>query len=444
MKRAFLLLAAAIAAASSPVLAAEIPARLDLETSLRLALEHNFAIRQSRARFVESEGGVMELRSGRIPTVSANAGYTRLDKGLLEGPAGSTVGSPDQWQAGVRATQNIYAGGAIASGIRAAEASREAAAADFEASVQTALLSVRERYYAVLLAREQVEVQMQAVKLLEEELATATARVEAGSGSPFDRLRAEVALANGQPPLIRARNALRLSAVELLRAIGLPADESAEARIVGELRFTPDEPTLEAVLGSAQANRPELRQFERLVDASEQVVESVRAGNRPTVGLFAGYDVQKSQYSDDLDETVDGWSAGVQASWNIFDGKATRGRVAQAKAQLQQANLRLEEARLAIATEVRSAYLGYREAREILVASQRVVEQAEESVRLARSRFDVGAATQLDVLQAQVALTESRTNEALALHDANVALARLRRAAALEPLPTAATLAREE
>ncbi|MGH8018392.1 MAG: TolC family protein [Opitutaceae bacterium] len=435
MTRSALFMVAAMLAVAPRLPAADIPATLTLDVALQLALEHNYAIRQARARYEQALGVVEENRSGRLPTLSANAGYTRTDEGRLESFGGQTFGSPDQWQAGIQASQTVYAGGAISSAIRGSEAAREAAIADFDASVRTALLSVQEQFYAVLLAREQIEVQEQAIQLLEEELANATARVEAGSGSPFDQLRAEVALANGQPPLIRARNALRLSVVELLRAAGLPAEDTAEANVVGSLSFEAMEPTIENVLASARENRPELRQLENNVDAAEYAVSGARATGRPVVGVFAGYGVQKSQFSDDFGDSVEGWQAGVQASWDIFDGNATGGRVAQARARLQQARLELDETSLAIDAEVRRAFLDYGEAREILIASQKGVTQAEESVRLARSRFDAGAATQLDVLQAQVALTETRTNEALALHDANVALARLRRAAALEPLP---------
>lgn len=424
-----------------------VPAAIDLDVALDLALEHNYAIRQARARYAEATGALAESRSGRRPTVSANADYSRIDPGLLETPPGGGpgggFGSPTSWSAGVQIEQTIYSGGAVGSGIQAARASREAAAADFASSVQEALLSVRERYYAVLLARQQINVQEQAIQLLEDELANARARVRAGSGSPFDELRAEVAVANGQPPLIRARNTYRLAAVELLRAIGVPAEEGAETRVEGEFSFAAQEYALETLLASARERRPELEVLEQQVAAAGHLVDNARSSGRPAVGAVAGYGIQKSSFSDDLDDTVNGWTLGVQGRWNIFDGGATRGRVAQARARLQQAQLAYDETALLVDADVHRAYWSYREARELVIASQRVVEQATESLRLARSRLNAGAATQLDVFQAQVALTEAGTNAALALHDANVAQARLERAAALTPIPPEATLSPE-
>ncbi len=422
--------------------ASSLPATLDLPAALALAVEHNPAIRQSRARIDESSGALDEARAGRLPTVTVSAGYTRTDEGRFENLNGIRFGNPDAWTAGVQAVQPLYTGGAVEAGTRGARASREAALADYETTVHDELLAVRERFFDVLLARERVVVAEEAVKLLEEELENARARVDAGSGSPFERLRAEVALANGQPPLIRARNGLRLAAVDLVRAIGLPPDDSAGERVTGRLEFSEAEVSKEAALASALERRPELRRLERLVEAAGEAVTAAGAGTRPSLGVFAGYDVAKSSFSDDFGDSVDGWSAGIQGSWSIFDGKATRGKVAQVRSRLEQSRIALESARLAIEAEVRRAHSSHVEAGELMRASQKVVEQAEESVRLARARFDAGAATQLDVLQSQVALTEARTNEAEALHGAGVALARLQRAAALIPLPAEAEAGR--
>jgi outer membrane protein TolC len=434
----------ALLVAASSAFAAERPATLNLEQAVALALENNYAIRQARAQYEEATGVVMTASAGQLPTVSIDADYTQLDEGLLSTPAGTIAGEPESWSTGVNARQLLYTGGAVSSSIKSSRAGQEAAVAAFEAAVQESLFAVRSRFYAVLLAREQVGVQEQSVKLLEEELANARSRVKAGSGSPFEQLRAEVALANGQPPLIRARNDYRLAAVELLRVIGLPAGDWTVESVVGELAFESREFTLESLLGSALANRPEIRQLEYQVSAAESGVDTAAANSKPTVALFGGYQVKKSAYTSDIGTTVDGWNVGVQGSWAIFDGRETRGRVRQAKSRVEQAKLALDETRLGIEAEVRQSYSSYLEAVELVRASQKVVEQAEESLRLARSRYGAGAGTQLDVLQTQVALTEASLNEAQALYEANVAYARLQRVAALAGLPAGVVRPGEE
>jgi outer membrane protein TolC len=197
---------------------------------------------------------------------------------------------------------------------------------------------------------------------------------------------------------------------------------------IGELTFEPTAIELSAAIESARVNRPELQQLYKLEKAANESVSSARGTYWPSLAASAGYEVLKSAADNDINHTRDGWTAGVQGSWAIFDGRATAGRVAQARSVLAQTKLTSAEQQLAIDVEVRRAHSTLQEAVELVTASKAVVEQAEESVRLAKARFDAGTATQLDVLESQVALTEARTNEVEALYNHTVALASLRKA----------------
>ena len=119
---------------------------------------------------------------------------------------------------------------------------------------------------------------------------------------------------------------------------------------------------------------------------------------------------------------------GVQSQWEIFDGRATQGRVIQARSLLAQTRLTLTEAKLAVDVEVSRAHSQWQQATELAEASARVVEQATEAVRLANARYNAGTGTQLDVLTAQVDLTTARTNQIQAYYSYNVAVAALRKA----------------
>jgi outer membrane protein TolC len=122
---------------------------------------------------------------------------------------------------------------------------------------------------------------------------------------------------------------------------------------------------------------------------------------------------------------------GAQSSWSLWDSKATAGRVRSARSVSEQARLGLQETELSIDVEVRRAFASWQQATELVAVSKKVVEQAKEALRLSRARYDVGAATQLDVLQAQVALTDAGNNQVQALFTYNVAVAQLRAATAL-------------
>jgi outer membrane protein TolC len=145
------------------------------------------------------------------------------------------------------------------------------------------------------------------------------------------------------------------------------------------------------------------------------------------VSAFGGWELRKGSGSA-FRESHDGWRIGVQSQWNIFDGRATAGRVAQARSVLEQTKLSLAEFQLASDVEVRRAFSQWQQAVELADASKKVVAQADEAVRLATARYNAGTATQLDVLSAQVDLTTARTNQLQAFYTYNVAVASLRKA----------------
>ena len=133
-------------------------------------------------------------------------------------------------------------------------------------------------------------------------------------------------------------------------------------------------------------------------------------------------------FSDDLAMDRTGWSAGAQLRWDIFDGYLTRGKVDEAVALSEKTGVELDDARRRIEHEVRTAFSNFSEAREVLASQAKVQEQADEALRLAIVRSETGTGTQLDVLNAQTALTEARSTQIQAQHDLAVAVARLERA----------------
>ena len=407
--------------------APDVPPRLDLRNAISYALEHNYSIQQARERIKEQEGLIVEVKSKVIPHLALTSSYKKKDEELLQG-----VGTDQDWSIALEARQALYAGGGISAALDAQKISREAALLDLKATINNALLEVRTHYYDVLLAREQITVQEQNVQLLRQQLQNAKNRFEAGTISNFEVLRAEVELANAQPEFIKARNRQRTAIDQLRQSIGYtnttPENLSKTPEFIGTLDFQPVSYDLQKSLDAARNNRPDLLRLDRLAKAREAGVRIEQAGNRPTVDLIGGYQVVKKLSSNSFSDSPDGWVIGVQSNWAIFDGRATAGKVAQARSQLRQSQLSAREQELAVEVQVRTALSSLQEAAELAEAAQKVVAQAEESLRLADARYAAGSATQLDVLQARVSLTQSRTNQLAANYSYNVALATVRRA----------------
>lgn len=404
-----------------------VPDTLDLKTAITFALENNFAIRQARERIREQEGVVIEVSARGIPNVGADGVYQRNDSALSLGfpPSDRT------WQINVTASQALFAGGGIRSAVRSSKLARDAAILDLQAVINDALLQVRTAFYTVLLTREQIKVQESNLELLQQQLKTATDRFQAGTVSSFEQLRAEVAVANAKVPLIAARNDHRLAIEALRQALGFTTAHVDSFRKVpefaGTLDFTPASFDLQAAFDAARVHRPDLERLEKLTAAGEHAVVAARSTYYPNVSAFGGWSLRKGA-GNSFGDSDDGWLAGVQSQWSIFDGRATAGRVRQARSVLEQSRLAYTEAQLAAEVEVRRAFSQWQEAAELAEVSQRVVEQATEAVRLANARYGAGTGTQLDVLTAQVELTTARTNQLQAYYGYNVAVAALRKA----------------
>jgi outer membrane protein TolC len=412
---------------AQPVAPQVVPDRLDLQTAISFALQNNFAIRQARERIKQQEGVVVEVSARQIPNVSADGLYQLNDTAIGQAfPPSDRV-----WQINLTASQVLFAGGGVRSAVRSSKLARDAALLDLKGVINDALLQVRTSFYSVLLAREQIKVQESNLELLQEQLKTTTDRFDAGTVSSFEKLRAEVAVSNARVPLITANNNYRLAIEAMRQALGFNSNHADSLRkvpeFVGTLDFTPVQFDLNAAFDAAHANRPELERLAKLTQAGEEGITAARSSYYPSVSAYGGWTLRKGA-TNGFSDSDNGWLVGLQSQWNIFDGRATSGRVTQARSLLEQTKLTQTEVQLAIEVEVRRAFSQWQEATELAEASARVVDQATEAVRLANARYGAGTSTQLDVLQAQVDLTTARTNQIQAYYSYNVAVAALRKA----------------
>ena len=411
---------------------------LTLDQALEFALAHNVTLRKGRQDLEEAQGLAIQQRAARLPRLAATGAYQQLDEARIERVQFSAAQpatpflNDQSWNANLVVTQPIYAGGKYNSMARSSRLTREAALASYQALVANTLLEVRTAYSDVLLAVEQIVVQEASKKLLERELETARRSLEAGTVPKFNVLRAEVELANALPPLIRARNQERISrnTLALLLGCDIPADSGVDIplRTADSLKAEPFEVSVGAALNAAWVRRPEIKAAQSASQLRHEEGLQTRADLLPSLSGTAGYGVQNRNFIRDLDRTLDGWTVGVQANWLLFDFGQTQAKVNMARAREERARLEVEDVRRGIELEVRTAFSLFMESKEVLVSQTRVIEQAEEAVRLVTARAEAGSSTQLEVLSAQTALKLSRTQYSQALRDYTVARAKLERA----------------
>lgn len=432
MKHSFILSLFSVLAVTS-VTVAETPPIPDhtLESMLSYAMDHNYEILQAREQIREQEGLIIELKSSVFPNASVNGSYSIEDEELIVGGVAPGTGADQFWSVKLQVNQLLYSGGQVSATLRAQRFAEEAVVYALKTAIEQVAYQVSFRFYDALLARDQIQVEQENVNYLQEQLKNAQDRFEAKTVSRFDVLRAEVELANAQPALIRAKNNYRIAIDELYSVIGhqntgiLPYDGS---EIEGQLVFEGIPYDLSKAIEEAMRYRPEVLQLDTLIQAREAGVDIAKSGYYPTISVYGNYGLEKNPRFEQFSDSNKGWGLGIQSSWAIFDGRATQGKVIQARSQLRQTQLDRQQLQLAIEVDVRRAISALQEAEELNSAASKVVEQAIEALRLAEVRYEAGAATQLELLQTRVSLTQARTNLLSANYSYLVAVAQYRRA----------------
>lgn len=417
---------------------AEVPPSLPplpLVDAINLALRESPTILQAEKEMQASQGIVVQTRAAVLPKLEVRGDYRERDPESVDRTIELFVPviQPNRlWSSEVRLVQSVYEGGRLVSSVRTARLLREKALLDYKAIVSDVALRVRVAYADVVSLEQRILVAQASLDLLEKQHRDMVQRFDNGLESRFAVLRTEVEVANARPALIRAQNGHRIARQNFLHLLGqkVSTSDGGEPVLVLTDRLEVREFAvgLDDALGQARSNRVELAAQEKEAALRKEGVVTARATYKPSVQLFAGYGTRNSEYRPDLLDRVTGWSAGAQMNWTLFDGLRSKGKIDEAKARYEKALLEATDLGQRIELEVRTAFSRLAEAREILRSQEKVIEQAEEALRLAGARQENGTATQLDVLTSQTALTEARSTRVDALRDYVVALAELERA----------------
>ncbi len=405
--------------------------RYTIDQIVTLARAQNPEIAIARKKIQAAHGGQVEAHAGYLPSVVSNGLYRRRER------VEDTQLRPDDYNASLRVVQNLYTGGATSN----AEAIARLNLAKEEDALQVVTdrvtMDVRLVFYELLLNREKIHLREQSVEVLRGELKSERERLSAGTVGPLDASRAEVALANEQPELIQAQTDLQNSYLRLSELCGLEARAPHEQpfEVAGTLEYEPRHPDLNAALARAVVDRPEIRSAQKDVAIEDRQLELDRAASRPHVQAFTGYEVYSERDPQVGPEFNHGYVFGVNATWNLFDGYATRGRMNATRARREAAVLALKAAKLGIESEVRSAFLDLQQADSVLAAQAKNIQTADESLGFAKSNLAAGLGTQLDVLQASTDVTATGTTRLSAIYLHNAALARLDRATGASSAP---------
>lgn len=283
-----------------------------------------------------------------------------------------------------------------------------AANATRDATLQSLYLSAVQGYFDLLSARASVVSSHAAEEAAEHSLAAAKARYDAGTATPVDRLQAQTALSQATLDRIRAEGNATSAQGALASIMGYPASQPYR---LAPIEFVQPDKTANQNIGQlidqAMHDRPDLQAAEAQVKAAEAGVSATRANGLPSISLRGSLSHART-VSDGLTSSSNSRGVGVTLSVPLFNGYRDTYNDRAALAQLDSSKADHERIANQIALDVWQAYQTLLTNSQALLASNDLLDAAQESENMASGRYKAGVGTILDVLTAQSTLASAR------------------------------------
>jgi outer membrane protein len=308
----------------------------------------------------------------------------------------------------------------------------EARSIEVEARAASAELTAREAFYAHARALATLLVAEQALKQAEAQAAQAKLFVDAGTAAPVDLMTATARVESMRSAMARGRGAVAITRNTLAVLMGISVDQVTGIREpVTSLPEAPGAP-VEDLLKRGLEQRPELRAMRKMVGVSEQQRVAERNAALPVLSLEGGAlrANPNPRYVPPLQKFRNSWEVGATVAWTPNSALTGYRRSQRLATDVERARADLLALEDGVRIEVVQSYEDYRAAAAAAQSSEAQQRAAEETYRVRLATYRVGAGVQIDLLAADLALTQARLDHANSVLDARIALARLARATA--------------
>jgi outer membrane protein len=408
-----------------------IPETWTARNSVEFSLAHSPDSRVALQRMKMANAAVDQARVGYYPQVDISAQYGQtnnpiysfgniLNHGVFTPSMDfNDPGRTDNLNVRAGVEYRFYNGGRDQAAVEAAEAGFARSQMEREVVYSRLAFEVVRSFQSMVQAKEMLEARKVSLDAIRASLAVALARYNAGDLLKADLLNLEVQESRASENLILAEHHLELSKKIFLNLLGLK-----EGTIV--IDTSQDEQQIPQERNYSQ--RPELQSLTHAEEAAAANLQAARGGNLPTVDGFASYQYDKGYV---IEGDGDSWIAGVKVNYRLFEGNRTKADVTKAMAELATIRAQREKVELGMDLEVKQADLSYRQAVQRIEVTKKMVEQAEESARLSRTRFKEGVILSSDLIDVEMRLTDALVRQSVARANIKVAKADVRRAMGL-------------
>jgi len=376
---------------------------LPVQEAVQTALTNNPNLQRTEQSIRVAEESLKSARGRKGVTVSAS-GSVNASKTEYTLPS-------KRISTGLNASVPLYSGGQLEAAIRSAELGIEISKLDFSQSQDDLIYQVATAYVNALENLATSKVDYETEKNLSAHERMIGAQYAAGAKAKIDLLRAQVETSNALQTAARSQAAYEVALTNL--AALMSTDSIASLTVEDfDTHLTLDD--VEIYLTEADENRRDLKAAALRIEQGELDVVSAKSGWLPSVNASVGTNFSSS--SERWKVTPDA-SAGISASWSIFDSGVTRAAVESAKVEVDRLKLALDADLDSVHESVITAHKNLRIALLRLTTTQKAVELAEEERYIATERYNSGEGILLDILDAEVALSTAKKNNVSARYD---------------------------
>jgi outer membrane protein TolC len=402
---------------------------LTMEQVVTLALEHSRKVKASVADRRAMASMKRESLAGFFPQVSMNGYlvYQNMTSNIYNSTS-DTMARNYQLAPTNRfrdlnftAMWPIFSGGRTYYGYKAADARAEAAILMLRGTEVDVAMQARLDYIAAVREQENARVTGELLRQTEERLRVSREEFAAGRVARFNVLRDEAEMASVIQMDTMARNQAELALIALKTTLGV--DLSSPITLSEPLKYETLRLSVADGIREAQEKNPEVQAAVKEVEAAAAEVRAALGRYLPEISATWMYDWQQMRNKDEPFQKPEGYSAGLVITIPLFDGFMRENAIGTARAKRDKAVEQETLARQQVAKEVNQAALMLQAAEKNVEASRKGLDQAEEQFRIVRERYAGGRGIQLEVLDAQTALTRARFNAVSALADYNSARA---------------------
>ena len=388
---------------------------LTVRQAVQRVLQIHPAIEQGLANTRAAEARVSQTSSAQLPDITTEAAYTHIGPvpAFFFGGQNLVLAPEDNYDAHIIGKYTVYDFGKTSASVDLSQSRVQSSRDMIELTKSNLALQTIRTFYSIVLLRKSLLVQDEQIAALHEHLAVTQKRVTAGSATNFDVLTTQVRVAASQNQRVEILNSFQKQESILRQLLNFQANTP----ILVQGSFEQDSITLniDSLVQVARQQRPEMK-LARDAEQSAQFQKKFSSlGNMPSLNVNVAYGL-KNGYEPNIYALRGNWMWGVQARVPLFDGGRVSHQEEEAQASVQAEQAHSRDVERQVRSDVEQVAADVQAALAKVQISEVQLQQAQEAVTIARTRYETGSITNLDLLDAETAESTAKLTRLQALY----------------------------